>query len=139
MTRRTASLHLQAVLILDEVKRKEELTESQLQKFTILEKCSKQYEIFFQIFLSHRLLNIPHSPAESVKHECANDDSINGLNYFLNNDIIENQSAESLHKITELFKTLETEKNCRLQKLHQLLSHSLGKNDSAEDVLVQVT
>lgn len=119
-----------------DVKPKEELSEAQLQKYTILEKCSKQYEIFYQIYLSHRLLNIPLTPETEkcqVKVDPSGDASGNKLNYFLNDDLIENPNAELLTKIDELFSTLQTAKSCRLQKLHFLLSQSLGENDSAED------
>lgn len=111
----------------------EELTESQLQKYTILEKCSKQYEIFYQIFLSHRLLNIPQTPSSSnyaLNIECHD---ANNLNYFLNDEIIECKNVEMFTKINDLFSTLQTEKNCRMQKLHSLLNQSLGENESTED------
>lgn len=120
-----------------EARPKEELSETQLQKYTILEKCSKQYEIFYQIYLSYRLLNIPRTPENgrcSVKLELNEDETTcNRLNYFLNDDLIENRNAELLAKIDDLFATLKTAKNCRLQKLHMLLSLSLGENDSTED------
>lgn len=120
-----------------EEKLKEELSESQLQKYTILEKCSKQYEIFYQMYLSHRLLNIPLSQDETEKKSLKTEDDkneANKLSYFLNDDnLIENSSSESLAKIEALFATLKTEKSCRLEKLHQLLSQSIGENDFTED------
>lgn len=120
-----------------EIQKKEELSEAQLQKFTILEKCSKQFEIFYQIFISQRLLYIPQSAPVIGKNsedvECHSDAHANKLSYFLNDDLIENQNASSFTKIDELFTTLQTEKNCRLQKLHFLLNQSLGENDSNED------
>lgn len=121
----------------EEVRQQEELTEAQLTKYTILEKCSKQYEIFFQIFLSSRLLNIPQYPDDNrrtVKVELTDERShTNKLNYFLNDDLIEKQNGKSLLKINELFSTLKTERNCRMKKLHSLLYQSLGENDSGED------
>ncbi|CRK96401.1 CLUMA_CG009818, isoform A [Clunio marinus] len=113
-----------------------ELTESQLQKYTILEKCSKQYEIFYQIYLSHHLLI--DIPSTINKEKCSvNDDESSNvgskLSYFLNDDLIENNNIESLQKIDELFETLKTERSCRIQKLHSLLNQSLGDADSAED------
>ena len=120
-----------------DVQKQEELTESQLQKFTILKKCSKQYETFYQIFLSKQLLNIPQSQEDdnSFNKEEYSGEAIasNKLNYFLNDDLIDNQNAASLMKIDELFTTLQIERNCRLQKLHSLLTQSLGENDSTED------
>lgn len=118
---------------LSQVEKREELTESQLQKYTILEKCSKQFEIFYQIFLSQRLLNIPQSMDGDkcpMKTDYASDN--NKLSYFLNDDLITNHNTESLQKINELFSTLKTERNCRLQKLHLLLTQSLG-DDNVED------
>lgn len=115
-----------------EVKKKEDLTESQLQKYTILEKCSKQFEIFYQIFLSQRLLHIAQSVEVekfSNQEECTDDK----LNYFLNDELVENENAESLAKIDELFAMLKTEQNCRLEKLHSLLTQTLGQNFSAEE------
>lgn len=116
-----------------EPKQTEELSESQLQKYTILEKCSKQYEIFYQIYLSHRLLGISQSP--DGENSLAKNDTSSGnkLNYFLNDDLIETLGTDSLLKIDELFTTLKIERNCRLQKLQFLLSQSLGENDSTED------
>lgn len=126
--------------MVEEQKPKEELSESQLQKYTILEKCSKQYEIFYQIYLSHRLLNIPLSSDENVKNLVIAEPDIgaisaeNKLSYFLNDDrILENSSLESITKIDAIFTTLKTDKICRLEKLHHLLSQSLGENDSNED------
>lgn len=120
-----------------ELKPKEILSEAQLQKYTILEKCSKQYEIFYKIYLSYRLLGIPQASESdkcTVKVESNDEVSVhNKLNYFLNDDLIENYNAELLAKIDDLFATLKTERNCRLQKLHMLLSLSLGENDSTED------
>lgn len=113
----------------------EELSESQLQKYTILEKCSKQYEIFYQIFLSQRLLNIPqsHNGSNYALNVDRNDDVSKNSNFVISDDLIECRNDEMLAKINDLFSTLQTEKNCRLQKLHSLLNQSLGENESAED------
>lgn len=113
----------------------EQLTDSQLQKFTILERCSKQYEIFYHIFLSQRLLNIPKLPLKVEEQSLENDEKLlsDKLSDFMKDNLIDNQHVESFVKIDELFTTLETQKNSRLRKLHSLLTQSLGDNDSADD------
>ncbi|KAG5676729.1 hypothetical protein PVAND_006540 [Polypedilum vanderplanki] len=116
---------------------KDEACEAQLQKYTVLEKCSKQYEYFFQIFLSTRLLNIPYEMKDSqcsVKIEL-NDNVENEsakVSYFLNDEIIECKNDESVNKVDELFASLKVEKTCRVKKLHSLLTQSIGDNDCEE-------
>lgn len=96
-----------------------------------------QYEVFFQIFLSSRLLNIPQYPDDNtsvLKSELTDERSpTNKINYFLNDALIDKQNGKSLLKIDELFSTLKTEPNCRMKKLHSLLYQSLGENESGED------
>lgn len=109
----------------------EEVNEAQLQKYTILEKCSKQYEVFFQIYLSKCLLNIP---ANCAQQQCPNVtvelSGGNKLNYFLNDDLIENESRENLARIDNLFATLKITRTSRERKLQSLLNQSIGEDDS---------
>jgi hypothetical protein len=117
-----------------------EMNEAQLQKYTILEKCSKQYEIFFQIYLSHRLLNIVNSSQQqsSVTIQLSDghqldSNKLNNINYFLNDELIENQSRENLLRIEDLFATLKIARTCRERKLQSLLNQSIGEFDDDDD------
>lgn len=128
----------------------EPLNEAALQEYTVLEKCIKQYEIFFQIYLSSKLLNIssgsakielPGSSMHSISSSVSKcdifengartpevfDDGRKKQNYFLNDNLIEDNNTENVQQIEQLFETLKIKENCRLEKLHNLLNQTISE------------
>lgn len=117
----------------------EKFTPTALQEYTILEKCIKQYEIFYQIYLAHKLLNISHQKIIDIEKcpvriELVSDESCatnNKLNYFLNDNLIEDHiGGDAGKKIDALFETLKIEKNCRLEKLQTLLNQTISEQEN---------
>lgn len=110
---------------------KEEINEVQLQKYTLLQKCSKQYEVFFQNYLASRLLNIKETTHASFPNVTIEGDSM--INYFLSDDLIENSNGESLSRIEDLFATLKTNTIDRDRILQSLLNQSIGEQYIDDD------
>ncbi|XP_055387481.1 protein dopey-1 homolog isoform X2 [Condylostylus longicornis] len=109
------------------------------QEYSILEKCIRQYEIFYEIYLSRQILHI-NTPIKSplffnatscpitVKVESGesppNNDNIE--NIFENETIFENGSIQRTIEIDQLFETLRINVVCRSAQLHNLLNRSLA-------------
>lgn len=109
---------------------KQESPEFQHQKYTILEKCSRQYEIFFEVYVSLRLLKVKCEKIEEKQnHE--------PLNHFKDENLIEHHNNEISTRINSLFITLETPPNCRMEKLQTLLNQSFSSNSTDSDEFSQ--
>lgn len=102
-----------------------DVLKTQLQKYTILEKCSKQYEIFFQSFISNCVLRLGSSVNTKKEVTNNNDELSNNADYYFDENLIENVSNETLQKIDELFLTLKLNKIARERKLQHLLNQTM--------------
>ncbi|CAH1711783.1 unnamed protein product [Chironomus riparius] len=101
-----------------------EVFKTQLQKYTILEKCSKQYEIFFQVYLSNCVLKFGNDT--NIKEVTNNNESdFNNTGYYFDDNLIENVSNNTLQKIDELFLTLKLNKVSREHTLQNLLNQTI--------------
>lgn len=114
-----------------QINAKQESSEFQHQKYTILEKCSRQYEIFFEVYVSLRLLKVR---CEKIEEEKQNQQS---LNHFKDESLIEHRNDDISLRINVLFATLETPPNCRMEKLQSLLNQSFSSNSTDSDEFSQ--
>lgn len=119
-------------------KKNDEISEAQLQKYTILEKCSKQYEIFFQVYLSNCVLKIGGTQNESNKDKDEEKATEENSDYFFKDNLVQNTRNEVLQKIDELFSTLKLNRRNREFNLQELLNQSLDR-DSENNEMFETT
>ncbi|XP_070507305.1 protein DOP1 homolog isoform X2 [Chironomus tepperi] len=101
-----------------------EVIKTQLQKYTILEKCSKQYEIFFQVYFSNCVLKLGND-TNIKKLTNENEELLVNADYYFDDNLIETGSNDTLQKIDELFLTLKLNKVARERKLKNLLNQTI--------------
>ncbi|KAM7345782.1 protein DOP1 homolog isoform 2-T2 [Cochliomyia hominivorax] len=103
---------------------------------SILEKCIKQYEIFFEVYLSHKVLQITpgkHNKC-AIKVQIQNpntlEDSENKVpnveNIFKHEQVYEDINPGRVLDIDNLFETLKIHVVNRSKQLHSLLNRSLN-------------
>ncbi|XP_046810571.1 protein dopey-1 homolog isoform X2 [Lucilia cuprina] len=107
---------------------------------TILEKCIKQYEIFFEVYLSHKVLQITTQLKSSkcfVKVQVQNQDTLeaenklpNVENIFKHEQVYEDINPCRILDIDNLFETLKIHVVNRSKQLHTLLNRSLNDAQS---------
>lgn len=121
-----------------------ERQETTIQEYSILEKCIKQYEIFFQVYLASQVLNISNKSRKTVNMAknvppitiCSVSDNnliVNDLNdpiKYSQNVIIEDDCSERICEINNLFDTLKINEISRSNKLHNLLHKTIMKRGS---------
>jgi len=108
-----------------------DVSKTQLQKYTILEKCSRQYEIFFQVYLSKCVLKLVNDT--KIKEITKNTEAdLNSPDYYFDDNLIENVSNDTLQKIDELFLTLKLNKIARELKLQNLLNQTIDVDDDMD-------
>ncbi|XP_055920966.1 protein dopey-1 homolog isoform X1 [Eupeodes corollae] len=109
-------------------------------EFSILEKCIRQYEVFFEVYLARKVLQINvQRTACTVTVKVETDPESNAPpnveNIFKNEEVYEDVCVERMLEIDRYFETLQVNMMCRSKQLHQLLSRSLISTlDSASDV-----
>lgn len=113
-----------------------EFQETTIQEYSILEKCIKQYEAFFQIYFSRQILHI-HSnsasrPSCSVTINLINGSSQNG-SIASNEDIIEDNCHSRIEQIDKMFDTLKLNDLSRTTMLHNLLHKTMNKPTASSD------
>ncbi|CAD7014106.1 protein dopey-1 homolog [Ceratitis capitata] len=106
------------------------------EEFSILEKCIRQYEIFFELYLTRHVLQIKRASAVDeekcrIKVEVEREQSFSVEHIFENEQIYEDVSAERLLEIDRLFDTLRVNVMSRSKQLHSLLNRSLGHTVAA--------
>ncbi|XP_054740938.1 protein dopey-1 homolog [Anastrepha obliqua] len=106
------------------------------EEFTILEKCIRQYEIFFELYLTRHVLQIRQATAVDeekcrIKVEVERDQPLSVEHIFQNEQIYEDLSPERLLEIERLFDTLRVNIMSRSKQLHSLLNRSLGHSVNA--------
>lgn len=109
-----------------------EYQETSIQEYTIIEKCIKQYEAFFQLYFSRQILNIQSNavtkPSCSVTINLTNGSSQNS-SITSNEDIIEDNCQSD--KIDKMFDTLKVNDLSRTTMLHNLLHKTILKPAAA--------
>lgn len=120
----------------DEILKKPKLQdETTLEEYTILEKCIKQYEIFYQIYVSNKILQCDKNNNKvcNIKVNLIQDHQPN--QQIFNNDVIVNDDNTNRHKeVDQMFNTLRINRNCRLDKLETLLNKSISQTISLNDL-----
>ncbi|XP_017468735.1 PREDICTED: protein dopey-1 homolog [Rhagoletis zephyria] len=114
------------------------------QEFTILEKCIRQYEIFFELYLTRHVLQIKQSSAVDeekcrIKVEVERDQPLSVEHIFQNEQIFEDLSPERLLEVERLFDTLRVNVMSRSKQLHSLLNRSLGHTLAATSTATDST
>ncbi|XP_069964516.1 protein DOP1 homolog [Bactrocera oleae] len=102
------------------------------EEFSILEKCIRQYEIFFELYLTRHVLQIKRATAVDeekcrIKVEVEREQPLSVEHIFQNEQIYEDASPERLVEIERLFDTLRVNVMSRSKQLHSLLNRSLGQ------------
>lgn len=129
----SAVAHLQDLTI------KLERHETTKQEYSILEKCIKQYEMFFQVYLSSNVLHLRNMSNRSgarvptsicsVTVNLVNDS--NDTMKLSQNVIVEDDCPERKNEISRLFETLKINEISRTAKLNHLLHKTIMKRGSA--------
>lgn len=101
------------------------------EEFSILEKCIRQYEIFFELYLTRHVLQIKRATTVDeekcrIKVEVEREQPLSVEHIFQNEQIYEDASPERLLEIERLFDTLRVNIISRSKQLHSLLNRSLG-------------
>ncbi|CAD7078230.1 unnamed protein product, partial [Hermetia illucens] len=111
--------------------------ETSMQEYSILEKCIKQYEIFFEVYLTRHVLqiNLPQfisscSITVSRVSDSSSPDELN--NIFENEAVYENGCIERLREIDKLFDTLKINLVSRTAQLHSLLNKSIVAESTSD-------
>lgn len=115
-------------------------TETTIQEYSILEKCIKQYEEFFQVYLSRNILNIRTASRSKSTVECSvvvnvnnssstdtsPDSSASSSFGIPSEDIIRDDSPERIQAINQMFDTLKIQDISRSHRLAALLHQTIG-------------
>lgn len=130
--------------------------ETSIQEYSILEKCIKQFEIFFQVYLSQQVLSViappPKAPTCSVVVNVTSndqrssvdsnvsmpisDDGPTSANFEVNDEIVEDNCLERSKQIDNMFETLKISDQDRTIHLESLLQKSIlsvSKPDSTDE------
>lgn len=124
-----------------------------LQEYSILEQCIKQYETFYQVFVSRQLFNHIQGTRTSQEGDSSGQDAIDGESvldeyapgslYLLRDHIVVDSPRENQHRmqqIDKLFETLLLVKRPQSQKeLTRLLEESMeSKLDDTGDLSLRI-
>ncbi|XP_039229065.1 protein dopey-1 homolog [Drosophila yakuba] len=114
----------------------EESRATQQRGFSILEKCIRQYEIFFEVYLSRKLLHIESEPKEcSVKVQLQRTTStIHTSNLFMAEQVLDHECPVRQSQIERLFNLLRVDIVPRSKQLQRLLNRSLPLPASASEL-----
>lgn len=94
-------------------------------EYSILEKCIKQYEIFYQIYVSSKIFCGDISAREQkcgVTVRVFNAQQSIDKSRFMNEEIVDDENANRTEVINAAFSTLELNVPCRISKLRDLLN-----------------
>lgn len=118
-----------------------DIPETTQQEYSILEKCIKQYEAFFHVYLSRNILNIntvTNQPTCSVIVNLIQEQQIQTPSLdsnttdpaepisFVHDDIIDDDSIERQSEIDNMFETLKINSSTRTSRLQHLLNQTMG-------------
>ncbi|KAH8254967.1 hypothetical protein KR038_005084 [Drosophila bunnanda] len=114
----------------------EESRATQQRGFSILEKCIRQYEIFFEVYLARKILQIQAEPKEcAVRVQLQRTISTSHTsNLFLAEQVLEHECAERESQIERLFNLLRVDIVPRSKQLQRLLNRSLPLPASASEL-----
>lgn len=133
--------------------------ETSIQEYSILEKCIKQYEIFFQVYLSQQVLavavpatktpscsvivNVTNNDQSSLESKSSmspsHADSNASGTFDCNDEIVEDECSERIQLIDNMFETLKITEQNRTNHLENLLKKTISSvtrpdsNDECSD------
>ncbi|EDW31651.1 GL10846 [Drosophila persimilis] len=113
---------------------------TQQRGYSILEKCIRQYEIFFEVYVARKLLQIESDgmSESSVKVQLQRSTSIHSSSHtsslFLVEQVLEYECPIRESQIERLFNLLRVDKVPRSKQLQRLLNHSLPLLASASEL-----
>jgi hypothetical protein len=110
-----------------------------MQEYSILEKCIKQYEIFFQIYVARKVLQLDgdaekrRSTVVSFAEQRTEDANTQAfpISPFYKEFVIEDTNEERAAELNQMFDTLLIHVSCRMSKLQSLLHRSITVHSSA--------
>lgn len=94
-------------------------------EYSILEKCIKQYEIFYQIYISSKIFTGDISAREQkcgVTVRVFNAQQSIDKSRFTNEEVVDDENPNRTEVINAAFSTLELNVPCRISKLRDLLN-----------------
>ncbi|XP_059613480.1 protein dopey-1 homolog isoform X2 [Phlebotomus argentipes] len=106
-----------------------ELRETSMKEYSILEQCIRQYEIFYQIYVSKQVLQISGTDAKTTPCRITVSPEMTGRSLLISEDIVEGDSVERLKEIDRMFNTLKVNVHCRVSRLQSLLYRTLLRSD----------
>ncbi|KAH8402027.1 hypothetical protein KR009_009307 [Drosophila setifemur] len=114
----------------------EESRATQQRGFSILEKCIRQYEIFFEVYLARKLLQIESEPKECpVRVQLQRTTSTSHTsNLFMVEQVLEYECPARESQIERLFNLLRVDIVPRSKQLQRLLNRSLPLPVSASEL-----
>uniref|UniRef100_A0A336MVF5 CSON006549 protein n=1 Tax=Culicoides sonorensis TaxID=179676 RepID=A0A336MVF5_CULSO len=107
-----------------------------LPEYSILEKCIKQYEIFYQIYISSKIFTGALSTREQkcgVTVRVFNAQESIDKSRFTNEEIVDDDNPSRIEVINAAFATLELNVPCRVSKLRDLLNSCIKESSSQGD------
>lgn len=123
--------------------------ETTIQEYSILEKCIKQYEEFFQVYVSRNVLNIRTTSASTAKAvqcsvvvnvinnasaDCSPDSSDGSSSSasfgVASEELVRDLCPERMQAISQMFETLKIKDISRSQRLNALLHQTIGASSS---------
>ncbi|XP_055690996.1 protein dopey-1 homolog isoform X2 [Lutzomyia longipalpis] len=114
---------------------KSEPRETSMKEYSILEQCIRQYEIFYQIYVSKQVLQISGKEGKPVTPcRITVSPEIPGRSLLISEDIVEGDSLDRIKDIDRMFNTLKVNVHCRITRLQNLLYRTLLRSD-VEDVV----
>ncbi|SPP73670.1 protein dopey-1 homolog [Drosophila guanche] len=118
----------------------EESRATQQRGFSILEKCIRQYEIFFEVYVARKLLQIESdgtsecSVKVQLQRSTSSIHSSHTSSLFLVEQVLEYECPIRESQIERLFNLLRVDKVPRSKQLQRLLNHSLPLLASASEL-----
>lgn len=118
-------------------------TETTIQEYSILEKCIKQYEEFFQVYVSRNVLNIRttnttkavqcsvvvnviNNASSTDSSPDSSESSSAGSFGVPSEEIVRDHCPERIKAINQMFETLKIQDISRSQRLNALLHQTIG-------------
>ncbi|XP_030388134.1 protein dopey-1 homolog [Scaptodrosophila lebanonensis] len=114
----------------------DETKEAEKRGYSILEKCIRQYEIFFEVYLARKLLKIENATPDTIvdANKCpvkvqlqrsSSGGATHNANLFMVEHVVEHECEKRVQQIERLFKLLRVDVVPRSKQLQRLLHRSL--------------
>lgn len=108
-----------------------------LPEYSILEKCIKQYEIFYQVYISGKIFTGDISAREQkcgITVRVFNTQESIDKSRFTNEEVVDEDNPNRTEVINAAFSTLELNVPCRISKLRDLLNSCIKEGTTGSDI-----